>query len=495
MGRSKDGAVWHAGGRQEEVMLSRVPDPKEVEVLSGRSSFLMIYAILLFLFFLNTGCVHYPLNQPLKQINPEAGYRARSRGVPGNSEALLFYLTFSGGGTRAAALSYGVLEGLKETMVMIDGKERRLLDEVDVISAVSGGSFTAGYYGLFGEGVFRDFEQEFLKKDIQGALAGTLFNPVNSFRLVSETFSRSDVAAEYYDRYLFNHGTFGDMAARKGPLILINAADIINGIRLSFTQETFDLICSDLSRFSVARAVTASTALPAVFSPITLRNYAGQCGYHPGIIDRVMKEADVSKRQYHLMNNAMSYLDSKKTQYIHLVDGGVADNLGVRAILDRVHAQGGFWPTLKRSKQEAVRKIVFLVVNAETEVDDQWNRSSKPPPLETAFESYTSIVNTRYNFETMMLLRESFGPWAEEIRRGRCEDQPVLRDHGACGDIRFYLIEIKFDNIRDKDLRKHFKRFPTSFKLDPIGVDQLRAIATKLLNESPEYQRLLKDLR
>ena len=388
-------------------MFSRGSDSKEGEALSGRSRFLTIFAILLLLFFLNTGCAHYPFNQPLKQIDRQTGYRAKFRGVPGNSEALLFYLTFSGGGTRAAAFAYGVLEELKENMVMIDGEERRLLDEVDVISAVSGGSFTAGYYGLFGEGLFQDFEQKFLKKDIQGALAARiLFVPVNWLRLASGAFSRSDTAAEYYDRYVFDHGTFGDMAARKGPLILINATDIISGTRVSFTQENFDPICSDLSRLPVARAAAASSAVPAVLSPITLRNYAGQCDYHPpGIIERVMKEADVSKRQYHLINDMMIYLDSEKTQYIHLVDGGVADNLGVRAILDRVHAQGDFWSTLKRSKQEAVRKIVFLVVNAETEVDDQWSRSSRPPSLGTAIESYSSVVITRYNFEAIMLLR------------------------------------------------------------------------------------------
>jgi NTE family protein len=142
---------------------------------------LTIFTILLLLIFLNTGCTHFPVNHFLKQIDRQTGYRMKFRGVPGNSEALLFYLTFSGGGTRAAAFAYGVLEELKEIMVMIDGKERRLLDEVDVISAVSGGSFTAGYYGLFGEGLFQDFEQKFLKKDIQGALAARiLFDPVKA---------------------------------------------------------------------------------------------------------------------------------------------------------------------------------------------------------------------------------------------------------------------------------------------------------------------------
>ncbi len=191
----------------------------------------------------------------------------------------------------------------------------------------------------------------------------------------------------------------------------------------------------------------------------------------------------------------MIYLDSERTQYIHLVDGGVSDNLGVRAVLDRIHAYGDLWSMLKQSKQEDVRKVIFLVVNAETEVDDRWSRSSKPPPLGTAIESYSSVVITRYNFETIMLLRESFGPWTEEVRRSRCGDQPISLDPGACGDIRFYLIEIKFNNVQDVDSRKHFKRLPTSFKLDPVEVDRLRAVARKLLEESPEYQRLLKDLR
>ena len=98
----------------------------------------------------------------------------------------------------------------------------------------------------------------------------------------------------------------------------------------------------------------------------------------------------------------MIYLDSEKTQYIHLVDGGVADNLGMRAVLDRVHAYGDFWTMLKRSKQEEVRKVVFLVVNAETEVDDRWSRSARPPPLGAAIESY-SFEKVRIRFSNTAL--------------------------------------------------------------------------------------------
>ena len=226
------------------------------------------------------GCAHYPVNEPLKQVDPESGYRGKHRGTPGNSENLLLYLTFSGGGTRAAALSYGVLEELRKTEVVIDGRKRRLVDEIDGISSVSGGSFTAGYYGLFGDRIFEDFETKFLKKNIQGGLtARTFLNPVNWFRLSSTYFDRSDLAAEYYDKHVFENKTFGDMDARKGPMIMMNATDMTHGIRVGFNQDAFDIICSDLSHFPVARAAAASSAVPMLLSPITLRNYAGTCGF------------------------------------------------------------------------------------------------------------------------------------------------------------------------------------------------------------------------
>lgn len=189
---------------------------KKAAALPKKYRHFLIYVVLLIAAVLACGRAHYPVNSPIKEYHPGAGYRGKNVRAPGNSEMLLL-LTFSGGGTRAAALSYGVLEVLKETEVTIEGVKRRLLDEVDGISSVSGGSFTAGYYGLFGDRIFEDFENKFLKKNIQGALiVRTFLNPVNWFRLFSSTFDRSDLAAEYYDKHIFEGGTFGDLATQRG---------------------------------------------------------------------------------------------------------------------------------------------------------------------------------------------------------------------------------------------------------------------------------------
>jgi NTE family protein len=70
------------------------------------------------------GCAHYPVNQPITELSPNAGYREAQIKAPENSDSLLLYLTFSGGGTRAAALSYGVLEELRKAEVVIDGRKK-----------------------------------------------------------------------------------------------------------------------------------------------------------------------------------------------------------------------------------------------------------------------------------------------------------------------------------------------------------------------------------
>jgi len=271
---------------------------------------------------------------------------------------------------------------------------------------------------------------------------------------------------------------------------------MVHGTKFSFVQDVFDAICSDLSTFPVARACAASSAVPLVFSPITLRNYAGTCGYQmPEALAQAMRPPrDVTSRRLDLANNMLPFLDTEKKPYIHLVDGGVADNLGLRAALERVTIMGDPWTTLKYARRENVHKIVFVVVNAETEIDDKWDRWEKVPPFAAMLDSYSSIAIQRYNRETVALLSESFPRWADEIRRGRCGSNPISTEAGSCGDIEFYLVLVSFDALDDEAERSFLKRLPTSFALKPEEVDRLRDAARRALSESPEFQRLLRDL-
>ena len=116
------------------------------------------------------GCASRPINERITAVDPARGYRLEARlpDRPGNDPRTILVLAFSGGGTRAAAFSYGVLETLRDSAITVDGQRRRLLDEVDVITGVSGGSFTALSYALYGERLFGEYETRFLKRDVAG---------------------------------------------------------------------------------------------------------------------------------------------------------------------------------------------------------------------------------------------------------------------------------------------------------------------------------------
>jgi NTE family protein len=246
----------------------------------------------------------------------------------------------------------------------------------------------------------------------------------------------------------------------------------------------------------VARAAAASSAVPMLLSPITLRNYAGACSFEiPEKFEEILRGRSISERQLFLANNITPFLDSQKKPYIHLVDGGVADNLGLRAVLDRVLLKGSVWEAIEGSPVENVRKVVFIVVNAETQPDTKWDRSEGMPPLGAMMSAYSSIGIERYNQETIALIRESVKSWADEIKARRCRGSAVSTAPGSCGDIQFYVVEVKFDTLKDEAERMHFKRLPTAFKLPPEEVDKLREVAHRLLVNSEEYQKLLSSLK
>ena len=137
-----------------------------------------------------------------------------------------------------------------------------------------------------------------------------------------------------YDRTMFHGATFADLQARGRPLIAIGATDISYGTPFAFTQDQFDLICSDLSAFPVARAVAASNGFPGLFSPVTLTNHARDCGgRRPGWLRRISpaERRDPLSRVGAEALKAERYLDADRTRYVHLSDGGVSDNLAMRS--------------------------------------------------------------------------------------------------------------------------------------------------------------------
>ena len=121
-----------------------------------------------------------------------------------------------------------------------------------VITGISGGSFTALAFGLYGDKLFDIYEADFLKRNVQSELVQRMLNPINWPALASTGWGRSELAANMYDEILFHGATFNDLK-RDGPRILVSATDLADGTRLIFSPENFDALCTDLSSVRLAR--------------------------------------------------------------------------------------------------------------------------------------------------------------------------------------------------------------------------------------------------
>jgi len=425
-----------------------------------------------------------PSNVPLEQpVDPDYGYRPSVASKNRDQGEIWIYLAFSGGGTRAAALAYGVLEGLRDTEIVVDGQKMRLLDEVDSLSGVSGGSFPAAYYALFEDRIFDEFEERFLRRNVQSALTWRILNPWNLLRLATPYLSRSEIASNYYSDNVFDHATFADLAGAKGPRAYINATDLPSGFNFRFSQEAFDVICSDLNQLKISWAVAASSAVPALLSPVTLKNYAGTCGYEPPEwFHEALASRASNPRGWRTANSVAPFMDADQKKFIHLIDGGISDNLGVRAPLDRIATIGGIEKSLRLSGMTPPDHLVIIVVNAETEPDPGIDLSSAAPSLAASMNLVSGSQIRRYNFESLLLIQSSVQDFAEQLTR-----------HGH--PVKGRVVEVSFDLLEDEEERRYFKRLPTSFSLEEEQVDRLIEVGQRLLKKSPEFQELIEELR
>jgi NTE family protein len=422
-----------------------------------------------------------PDNQAITAIEESSGYRRLDNARLERAGDTILLVAFSGGGTRAAALSYGVMEELRDTLLTTgEGREIRLLDEVDTISSVSGGSFTSAYYGLFGDQLFEDFEDVFLRQGVQQALLQHVINPVHWVRSSLSGFDRTETAIDYYDRKIFRGATFSDMR-QDGPFIEINATDLGTGMRFSFTQERLDFICTDLGSVSVARAVTASSAVPVVFPTVVLKNHADQCDLSDTMEWQLLMDARDKAQtgaQSELVEGLISYRDVERRPYIHLVDGGIADNLGLRAMTDRFEtfAEEG----LERLSDNPPRNILVILVNAQVKPERLLEQTAKKPGASTTMSAFTSAQMDRYNQETLEQLMASIADF--EVRapaRGL--------------NTRVYFAEVAFDQFKSKEVSAFFNSLPTSLELDDTQVDRLIGAGRLLLRHEAEFERFKAD--
>jgi NTE family protein len=434
---------------------------------------------LVFTLLLLTGCSSYGVvkNAPGDGASGPESYSLETfqeKWIKGDTSLML---AFSGGGTRAAALSYGVLKAMRDTPTPSRGQTVRLLDEIDAISSVSGGSFTSAYYGLHGDGMFEDYEDVFLRQDVQGALIKRVLNPFHWF----SQSGRTELAADYYEKTVFKGATYNDLQKQNGPMVVINASDLGYGVRFSFIQNYFNLLCSDLSSFPVARAVTASSAVPVLFNPVVVENYPGCDSELPDWLKAARIRMADDPQMTMVIDGLESYFQRDNRQYAHFVDGGITDNLGLRAIYEVIELAGGTKQYLKNHQRTPPRRLVLISVNASTNPEPKMDQSRKQPSLKESIGSMSNVQLHFYNVATIELMKKTMDRWARELSTPKAP-------------VESYFILLDFKQVKDPEQRALINTMPTSFSLTDEQVDLLIETGGELLRNNPEFRRLISDL-
>lgn len=226
-------------------------------------------------------------------------------------------IAISGGGSRAANFGIGALWELQQLGI---------LDHATALSSVSGGSLATTYVALNGLDSRMKFDAaaEAMRQDFLGAWEVRSMNPYRVLRVNTTHDSATNTLADTFDSLLFHDRTFANLGPfRSGrPYIYINASlqNVVSSRKnlttrgsnapsaslqgFTFTQSAFNEIGSDLADYRLADAVASSGAFPGLFEPMVLRNY-----------------------------NTISMPGDPPDAYLHIADGGLADNLGMDALV------------------------------------------------------------------------------------------------------------------------------------------------------------------
>lgn len=356
-------------------------------------------------------------------------------------------LALSGGGSRAAVFS---------AAVMFELQKRGILQQVDVVSSASGGSVAAALYAASCDDgqtcappVTPNLARTVWKESIIYPLLQSNYidrwrincwRPENIVRYATY-FDRTDVMAETFAEGLFG-GTrdteksflFRDLNPRR-PYLILNSTNNTDSVAVpelfTFTEQDFETIRSRLDLFPVAYGVAGSAAFPGAFHYVTLRNY--------------------------------SKPDEK---FIHIMDGGVMDNLGLESL----------WRILLRDDGARYRNVPVLVIVADARPATRAKSEADYDPR-SFWDYFVDFSNVQDTYSLLMVENQ-------RLRSREFGKYVKSRGNGL-------FLHLRFDALKEqhRDLYDKVSSIPTNFKICDEQALNLRKAAEILVDKAVEELR------
>jgi len=145
---------------------------------------------------------------------------------------------------------------------------------------------------------------------------------------------------------------------------------------------------------------------------------------------------------------------------------------------------------LQALDMEQTRKVVVILVNAETALDVDSSQRLQTPTFAASVNAATSVPLSRYSFETVALMKNRLEEWERQSYEAEC-GSAVRSADSDCKGVDFHFIEVNFSEHPDPAERDYLKRLPTSFVLTNEAVDRLIAAGGLILRNNQEFQRLM----
>jgi NTE family protein len=409
---------------------------------------------------------------------------------PASMDDLLIGLSFSGGGTRAAAFSFGVLQEMDD--IRMPHSADKMVDRIDYISGVSGGSVTAAYFGIKKRAALNDFRERFLLQNAEAGLQTTLSLGTIG-RALGGGINDPDAFSRWLDAHLFDGITYGQARQVGSPRVWINSSDIYNRVPFIFDATAFTAICSDLGRFPVSSAVAASAAVPIAFAPAVVKAYPGTCNNPlPEWVQRAAANRNASPMLNSYAKAIVRYRDGA-VPYIKLMDGGLVDNYGVSGFT--IARESSNTPYGPLSPQQAVklRRALFLVVDSKTGVSGDWVNTVQGPDgvellkaaVDTTIDASVGANYTAFD-RTMKDYQSSLVTWRCGLSAAQRASYGV-RPGWNCHELQFFVGRLGFDQL-DGERATALESVPTRFQLPQAQVDDVIAAGRDTLRMSPVFK-------
>ena len=434
------------------------------------------------------------------QSNPE-----RRSIEPAAPDLPVILMSFSGGGSRAAALASAVLREMAGTTYEAGGGRRQLTDDVKLISSVSGGSVTSAWFGLrhgpgHSDGDLDELRQKFLTQDNMTSLGLDAINPITWLRMAFGNFSRIQALESLLDERLFAGARLAAINQPGKPFIVLNTTDMAGGETFALVPRRFDDICSSYDRLAVSTGVSASAAFPILLTPVAFRNFSAGCAGQ--LRSSEWSGIDLAN-PYTPYLNLPEYRDARYTndlrrgsspfrdiEYLYFLDGGLADNLGVRslrsAMINAYDSAGG----LRAINDGKIKKLVVIIVNARSDPPNDAYADQNRPGIIGMVKSVTSVPIDANTASSQLALDGLLKELAEAA---------VNSDRAKFKGMAIYGVTIDFDQLpADTDdhrrLRDEVKIVPTTWTLTEKQLQTTEAAGSFLLRREPCYQLLVQDL-